>query len=175
MGYSFFGNPSRGLQTAQAGGDNRRMREESQGLIVGPATELEAATSSRSLVVYVPRRFRIGGIEGIPTGAAIVGTPQADGMVAIDVESEPDVEPNPEVWSNWIADAAGRHTAEVEGGGGGQGSQTRLVSEAALVEVGQFIKGHVSINDAGAGAAISRWIQTGRADYVVDVPFPHEA
>lgn len=175
MGYSFFGNPSRGLQTAQAGGDNRRMREESQGLIVGPATELEAATSSRSLVVYVPRRFRIGGIEGIPTGAAIVGTPQADGMVAIDVESEPDVEPNPEVWSNWIADAAGRHTAEVEGGGGGERSQTRLVSEAALVEVGQFIKGHVSINDAGAGAAISRWIQTGRADYVVDVPFPHEA
>jgi hypothetical protein len=146
------------------------MREENQGVIAG--AELEAAARSRMPVVYVPRRFRIGGIEGIPTGAAIVGTPQGDGMIAIDVEAKADVEPNPETWSSWIADAAGRHTAEAERSGG---SQTRLVSEAALVEVGKFIEGRVVIDDAGAGAAISRWIQTGRADYVVDVPFPHEA
>jgi hypothetical protein len=131
---------------------------------------VDAQARSAAPAVYVPRRFRVGGIEGVPTGSAIVGTPQGDGMVAIEVETERGVEPTPEVWSEWVAAAAVRHGGDAEGGDG-----MRTVSEAALVEVGQFVNGHVSIADAGAGAAISRWIQTGRADYVVEAPFPHEA
>jgi len=73
------------------------------------ATRSFEATRSRTPNVYVPRRFRIGGIEGIRTGSAIVGTPQGGGMVAIDVESTPYVEPKPEVWSTWVAEAARRH------------------------------------------------------------------
>jgi hypothetical protein len=151
------------------------MQEEGQGqgVILGAGAELEAVRSSNP-IVYVPRRFRIGGIEGIRTGAAIVGTPQGNGMVAIDVEAKPDVEPNPELWSSWIAEAAERHFSEAKDRSDSERSRTRLVSEAALVECGHFTQGQVVIDDTGAGAAISRWIQAGRADFVVEVPFPHE-
>ncbi|MGH2980721.1 MAG: hypothetical protein ACRDKV_01580 [Solirubrobacterales bacterium] len=123
----------------------------------------------------MPRRFRIGGIEGIPTGAAIVGTPQGDGMIAIDVESTRYVEPNPQVWTTWVAEAARRHSSEEEQLLEGEPRQTKLVSEAALVEVGQCIQGKVRIDDPAEGAQLSRWLQAGRADYVVEGPFPHEA
>jgi len=144
------------------------MREKGQGVIAKLGKEAEATRSSTPNV-YVPLRFRIGGIERMPTGAAIVGTPQGDGMVAIEVEIAPDVEPNPELWSSWVADAAGRHAA------GGEATETRLVSEAALVEVGQWVQGQLRIDDTARGAHLSRWIQAGRADYVVEKPFPHEA
>jgi hypothetical protein len=144
------------------------MRPEGQGSIIESGASADAPSRSAAPAVYVPRRFRVGGIEGVPTGSAIVGTPQGDGMVAIEVESESGVEPTPEAWSEWVAAAADRHSEAQRPEG------WRTVSEAALVEVGQFVNGHVSIADAGAGAAISRWIQTGRADYVVEAPFPHE-
>jgi hypothetical protein len=150
------------------------MREEGQGVILGAGAE-RTATRSATPFVYVPRRFRIGGIEGIQTGAAIVGTPQGDGMVAIDVESKSEVEPNPEVWTSWVAEAAGRHVSDEPEPSTDNEHRTRFVSEAALVEVGRWIKGHVSIDDAAQGAELSRWIQAGRADYVVEAPFPHES
>lgn len=141
-----------------------------------PATQsLEAeisAVRSPTPTVYVPRRFRIDGIEGIATGAAIVGTPQGDGMVAIDVEAEPGVEPHPEVWGAWAESAARRHAADDEELA--QRRRTRLVSEAALVEIGQFVGGQVLIDDTSKGVELSRWIQAGRADFVVDRPFPHQ-
>src|SRR3954466_12069358 len=89
------------------------------------------ATRSASPTVYVPLRFRIGGIEGIRTGAAIVGTPQGDGMVAIDVQWMPAIEPSRKVWEGWIAEAARRHAGE-EDEQGGDAPLTRFVSEAAL-------------------------------------------
>jgi hypothetical protein len=150
------------------------MQERGQGVIAKPGTEA-ATTRSSTPNVYIPLRFRVGGIEGIPTGAAIVGTPQGDGMVAIDVELAPDVEPNPEVWSNWVADAARHHAAAREEPIAGEKQETKLVSEAALVEVGQWVQGQLRIDDTTKGAQLSRWIQAGRADYVVEQPFPHEA
>jgi hypothetical protein len=141
------------------------MPEEGQGVTAAAGVEC-TVTKSGTPSIYVPRRFRIGGIEGIRTGAAIVGTPQGDGMVAIDVESKPDVEPTPEVWTSWIAEAARRHVSDQ--------AKVRLVSEAAVVEIGRCIQGRVSINDPANGAQLSRWIQAGRADYVVEAPFPHE-
>ena len=144
------------------------MPEEGQGGIA--RLEEVAAVRSETPTVYVPRRFRIDGIAGIPTGAAIVGTPQGDGMVAIDVEAAQGVEPQPEAWSEWVAEAARRHNGEGEGGE----VPRRMVSEAALVVVGRFVKGEVRLDDTASGAAVSRWIQAGRADYVVEAPFPHE-
>jgi hypothetical protein len=146
------------------------MSDQSQGGIARVEAELEA-TRSQTPTVYVPRRFRIDGIAGIRTGAAIVGTPQGDGMVAIDVEAVPGVEPQPEIWGEWVAEAARRHS---DGGEAGEEGRTRMVSEAALVVVGRFVKGEVRLDDTASGAAVSRWIQAGRADYVVEAPFPHQ-
>jgi hypothetical protein len=143
------------------------MSDQGQGGIAATETQLDTVRSSAP-TVYVPRRFRIDGIAGVPTGAAIVGTPQGDGMVAIDVESVSGVEPQPEVWSDWVSEAARRH-----GQDGGE-PPTRMVSEAALVEVGRTIRGEVRIDDTASGAAVSRWIQAGRADFLVEAPFPHE-
>jgi hypothetical protein len=158
------------------------MLEEGQGGMTAVATPVTTESGaaplirSRTPTVYVPRRFRIGGIEDVRTGAAIVGTPQGDGMVAIDVESTAYVEPNPQVWTTWIAEAARRHCGEDEDEMLiADESQTRLVAEAALVEVGKCIQGRVLIDDASKGAALSRWIQAGRADYVVDGYLPGES
>jgi hypothetical protein len=145
---------------------------DAQGVILGEGAEVEAVRSATP-TVYVPRRFRIGGIDGIATGSAIVGTPQGDGMVAIEVELDPEVEPTPEAWGEWVAAAAARHSAEAGQRVGGDSGRT--VSEAAVVAVGRFVEDHVVIDDTGSGAAISRWIQAGRADYVVEAPFPHES
>jgi hypothetical protein len=172
VGYRVFGNPSTWLQTPRVWGDNRFMRETGQGVIAKVGTEA-GPTRSSTPNVYAPLRFRIGGIEGIPTGAAIVGTPQGNGMVAIEVEITPDVEPNPEVWSSWVADAAQRHAAGAEAPAG-EKQETKLVSEAALVEIGKWVQGQLRIDDTTRGAQLSRWIQAGRADHVVEKPFPHE-
>ena len=130
---------------------------------------------SKTPTVYVPRRFRIGGIDGVPTGAAIVGTPQGDGMIAIDVVSTAYVEPNSESWATWVAEACDHHTCEAEElRHPGERPETKLVSEAALVEVGECIQGHVRIDEPEEGTRLSRWLQAGRADYVVDRPFPHQ-
>jgi hypothetical protein len=122
--------------------------------------------------VYVPRRFRIDGIEGIRPGAAIVGTPQGDGMVAIDVEIEAETEPQGGIWNRWAIVAAARHLAEDEEAV--RVRRTRLVSEAALVEVGQFVGGQVLIDDGTRQVELSRWIQAGRTDFVVERPVPHQ-
>jgi hypothetical protein len=152
--------------------------ERSQGgtpeLAVMTATRSFEATRSRTPNVYVPRRFRIGGIEGIRTGSAIVGTPQDGGMVAIDVESTPYVEPKPEVWSTWVAEAARRHVAEDDELLVGERPQTRLVSEAALIVVGRCIQGRVLLDDPATGAPLSRWLDSGRADWVIDGRLPAE-
>ncbi len=138
-------------------------------------TQRPAYKKSDTPTVYVPRRFRIGGIEGIPTGAAIVGTPQGDGMIAIDVVSTPYVEPSAESWANWVAEAFEHHEHRTEEERHpGERPETKLVSEAALVEVGQCIQGHVRIDEPEEGARLSRWLQAGKADYVVERPFPHE-
>jgi hypothetical protein len=149
------------------------MLEQGQGVIAEPGTEA-GVTRSGTPNVYVPLRFRVGGIQGIPTGAAIVGTPQGDGMVAIEVENSLIAEPNPEAWSSWVATAARRHAGDGGAAADRDPPRTRLVSEAALVEIGTFAAGKVRIDDAARGAHLSRWIQAGRADYVVEQPFPHE-
>jgi hypothetical protein len=142
--------------------------EAAQNLIV----ETDVARSPAPMV-YVPRRFRIDGIEGIRPGAAIVGTPQGDGMVAIDVEMEPEVEPQEGIWNHWTVVAAARHLADDEETA--RVRRTRLVSEAALVQVGQFAGGQVLLDDTDKRVELSRWIQAGRADFVVERPFPHQA
>jgi hypothetical protein len=133
--------------------------------------ELDVVRSSTPSV-YVPRRFRIDGIEGIRPGAAIVGTPQGDGMVAIDVEIEADTEPQGGIWNRWAIIAAARHLADEKEAT--RLRHTRLVSEAALVEVGKFAGGQVLIEDRARRVEVSRWIQAGRADFVVERPFPHQ-
>lgn len=160
------------------GGDNRPSMEfGSQGSIATvERTDERQLVRSSTPAVYVPRRFRIGGIDGVPTGAAIVGTPQGDGMVAIDVVSTAYVEPTPERWSTWIGEACRRHECtDREELQEGEEFETRLVSEAALVEVGECMQGHARIDDPAKGAQLSRWLQAGRADFVAERPFPHEA
>ena len=122
--------------------------------------------------VYVPRRFRIDGIEGIRPGSAIVGTPQGDGIVAIDVEMETDIEPEDGFWNRWAAIAAARHLADEEEAT--RLRHTRFVSEAALVPIGRFADGQVLVQGSWGRNELSRWIEAGRAEFVTERPFPHQ-
>ncbi len=138
----------------------------SQGGAPSPLVQLEA-TRSETPFVYVPRRFRVGGIEGIRTGSAIVGTPQGDGMIAIDVEWRGGVEPKPEIWTDWVSDAVQRHVLDEEiPEPEAQGS--RCVSEAALIEVGRWVDGKLWIDEPAQGAQLSRWLEAGCADWVIE-------
>jgi hypothetical protein len=121
---------------------------------------------------YVPRRFRIDGIEGIRPGAAIIGTPQGDGMVAIDVEWMPDIEPQAGTLLFWAESAAERHAADDTEANRRRG--TRLVPQAALVRVGTVIDGRVVIEDRARELELARWLRASRADFVVERPFPHQ-
>jgi hypothetical protein len=133
-------------------------------------TEL-TIVKSRTPAVYVPRRFRIGGLADIPPGAAIVGTPQGGGIVAIDVDSTPYVDPNPEIWGRWVAEAARRHVPEEELPPGEE-MQAVMVSEHDLVEVGQYDNGQVVITDDVARARLSVWVEAGRTAYAARGPVP---
>jgi hypothetical protein len=138
--------------------------------LVRPEAEL-TVVKSPTPAVYVPRRFRIGGLAGVPPGAAIVGTPQGGGMVAIDFDSTPYVDPNPEVWGRWVAEAARRHVSEEELPPGEE-MQTTMVSEHDLVEVGMFDHGQVVITDEVARARLSVWVEAGRTAFAAGGPFP---
>jgi hypothetical protein len=136
--------------------------------MIATANVSRTTTKSSTPVVYVPRRFRIGGLEGIRPGAAIVGTPQGDGTVVIDVESTPYVEPSPERWSNWAAEALRRHVADEEELFLGEVAESRIVSEADLIEVGRYVQGRMRLAYHEGGLQLTRWIDAGRAAYVAD-------
>src|SRR5256885_1242870 len=103
---------------------------------------LEATDAERTLVrrrapsLYVPRRLRIGALPGVPYGSAIVGTPQGDETVAIDVESTQYIEPNIGIWAVWVSEAARRHLCDDEEHPYGEAPETIVVSEHELVEIG---------------------------------------
>jgi hypothetical protein len=136
--------------------------------MIATANASRTATKSRTPVVYVPRRFRIGGLEGIRPGAAIVGTPQGDGTVAIDIESTPYVEPSPERWSHWATEAVRRHLTDEEELFLGEGADSRIVSETDLIEVGRYVQGRLTLAYHEGGLQLSRWIDAGRAAHVAD-------
>ena len=121
---------------------------------------------SRTPTIYVPRRFRVGGLPGIRHGAAIVGTPQGAGTVAIDVESTQYVDPTPEVWGTWVAEAARQHATPNEALPGEE-METQYVSEHDLLAVGRYEDGCVLVNEVGR-ARLSMWIEAGRAAYLGD-------
>lgn len=145
--------------------------------------EMEAATivttleSQRTVIrshtpsIYVPRRFRIGGLPGIKHGAAIVGTPQGGETVAIDVECTQYVDPTPAVWGTWVAAAASRHTSAYEDLELSEGTETMFVSEHDLVEVGRYRGGCVLVDEVGR-SRLSMWIEAGRTAYLGDGHLP---
>lgn len=138
-------------------------------VIAAPENEF-AIVKSQSPSIYVPRRLRIGGLPGIRPGAAIVGTLQGEGTVAIDVESTSYVDPTPETWSSWIAEAARRHAATEEQFGDAEEMQTTLVSNQDLVEVGRFENGCVLVDKNGR-QSLQAWLQAGRtAAYLAESP-----
>jgi hypothetical protein len=121
-----------------------------------------AIVKSKEPTIYVPARLRIGGLDAIRPGAAIVGTLQSEGTVAIDVESTPYVDPTPQTWSNWVLEAARRHAEtgdelELEA----PQIETRLVSSDDLVEVGRCENGCVLI-EREARPRLQAWLQAGR-------------
>ncbi len=125
---------------------------------------------SQEPAIYVPRRLRIGGLRGIRPGTAIVGTLQGEGTVAIDVESTPYVDPTPETWSSWVAEAARRHAATEDGFANGEQMETALVSNQDLIEVGRFENGCVLIDRDGRHH-VQAWLQAGRiAAYLANSP-----
>jgi len=126
-----------------------------------------AVSRSRTPAIYVPRRTHIGGLAGVPAGAAIVGTPQDDGMVAIDVAATHYVEPTPAVWGRWVGEAARAHTASEDDLFADEG-QTVLVPEDQLVEVGRYDTGQVLVGNDAIGGRLSAWIEAGRAAFAAE-------
>jgi hypothetical protein len=126
-----------------------------------------AVSRSRTPAIYVPRRTHIGGLAGVPAGAAIVGTPQDDGMVAIDVAATHYVEPTPAVWGRWVGEAAREHTASEDDLFADEG-QTVLVPEDQLVEVGRYDTGQVLVGNDAIGGRLSAWIEAGRAAFAAE-------
>jgi hypothetical protein len=129
-------------------------------MITAPEAEF-TIVKSQEPSIYVPRRLRIGGISAIRPGAAIVGTLQGEGTVAIDVESTSYVAPTPEVWSSWVTEAARRHAATEDQLEQSEEIETRLVSSQDLVEVGRFENGCVLI-DRNSRPRLQAWLQAGR-------------
>lgn len=119
-----------------------------------------AIVKSQEPTIYVPARLRIGGLTAIRPGAAIVGTLQGEGTVAIDVESTSYVDPTPQTWSNWVLEAARRH-AETEDELEEAEIETRLVSKEDLIEVGRCENGCVMIQRE-ARPRLQAWLQAGR-------------
>ena len=119
-----------------------------------------AIVKSQEPTIYVPSRLRIGGLTAIRPGAAIVGTLQGEGTVAIDVESTSYVDPTPQTWSNWVLEAARRH-AETEDELEDAEIETRLVSKEDLVEVGRCENGCVLIHRE-ARPRLQAGLQAGR-------------
>jgi len=130
--------------------------------VITTAAPEQTVVRSQTPSLYVPRRFRIGGLPGIRHGAAIVGTPQGNGMVAIDVEATQYVDPNPEIWGTWVAEAVDLHI-----GANQEAAETMIVSEHDLIEVGRYEGGCVLVDDVGR-ARLSMWIEAGRAAYMAD-------
>jgi hypothetical protein len=129
-------------------------------MITAPEAEF-TIVKSQEPSIYVPRRLRFGGITAIRPGAAIVGTLQGEGTVAIDVEATSYVAPTPEVWSSWVAEAARRHAATEQELEGAEEIETRLVSSEDLAEIGRFENGCVLI-DRNARPRLQAWLQAGR-------------
>jgi hypothetical protein len=142
---------------------------------VHTATMIKAPEADFTIVkdqepsIYVPRRLRVGGLAGIRPGAAIVGTLQREGSVAIDVEATSYVAPTPETWSSWVAEAARRHAATPEELETGEEDQTKLVSSQDLLEIGRFENGCVLIAREGR-QRLQAWMQAGRTAALADSP-----
>jgi hypothetical protein len=124
-------------------------------------------TKSRTPTIYVPRRSQIGGLAGVPAGAAIVGTPQGDGMVAIDVAVTRYVDPTPAIWGRWVAEAGRAHVADEDDLLADDG-HTVVVPEDQLVEVGRYDTGQVLVGNDAVGGRLSAWIEAGRAAFAAD-------
>ena len=138
-------------------------------IITAPEADF-TIVKSQEPAIYVPRRLRIGGLPGIRPGTAIVGTLQGEGTVAIDVESTSYVDPTPETWSSWVAEAARRHAVTEDELGDREEMQTALVSNQDLIEVGRFENGCVLVDKDGR-RHLQAWLQAGRtAAYLADSP-----
>lgn len=138
-------------------------------MITAPEAEF-TIVKSQEPSIYVPRRLRIGGVTAIRPGAAIVGTLQGEGTVAIDVEATSYVAPTPEIWSSWVAEAARRHAATEQELEQAEEIETRLVSSQDLTEVGRFENGCVLI-DRNARPRLQAWLQAGRTTaYLYETP-----
>jgi hypothetical protein len=141
------------------------------------ATATLAPDAERTLVrretpsIYVPRRLRIGGLPGVRHGSAIVGTPQGDETVAIDVESTPYIDPNLGIWAVWVAEAARRHLADDEERPYGEAPATMVVSEHELVEIGHFEDGCILVDELGR-ARLTNWVEAGRVAHLTDGHVP---
>jgi hypothetical protein len=125
----------------------------------------QTLTRSRTPSIYVPRRNHIGALEGVPAGAAIVGTPQGDGTVAVDFAATRYVDPTPAVWGVWVAEAARKHGADdllVED------RDTMVVGEDDLKLVGKFDTGQVLVSTNAVGGDLSAWIEAGRAAFAAE-------
>jgi hypothetical protein len=103
----------------------------------------------RTVDVYVPRRFRGGGLDGIPAGAGIVGTPGDGALVEIDFE---DTSPAMPDWGVAVCIARRRRLAR-------RRDEPLRAHPSELHRVGSCDRSGVTVTDA---EALERWLEAGR-------------
>jgi hypothetical protein len=129
-----------------------------QALKLGVARASRAISPTGQVAVYVPRRFKLGALDGVPLGAAIVGTPQTGGKVAIDFQATEWAAPSLHTWSGWVADAACRLCDD-------EGDWRRTEAfERELRLVGYYEDDQVTVLEEGR-AVLWRWIDVGKLAY----------
>ena len=104
----------------------------------------------RAVDLYVPRRRAGGGLDGVPAGAAVAGTPGPHGLVEIDFERP--TSPSRLGWIAAVGVAWRRRLAA-------RSDDPHRVHPSELVRVGSCDELDLTITDA---AALDRWLGADR-------------
>jgi hypothetical protein len=109
-----------------------------------------AAARRRAVDLYVPKRLEGGGLDGLPTGAAVAGTPGPDGLIEIDFERP--TSPTRLAWIAAVGVAWRRRLAT-------RSDDPHRVHHSQLVRVGSCDELDLTITDP---AALDRWLAKDR-------------
>jgi len=119
------------------------MRDEASGTA-------DAGARRRAVDLFVPRRREGGGLDGVPAGAAVAGTPGPDGLIEIDFERA--TSPTRLAWIAAVGVAWRRRLAT-------RSDDPNRVHPSELTRVGGCDELDLTITDA---AALDRWLAADR-------------
>jgi hypothetical protein len=115
-----------------------------------PGDGMLRSARRRAVDLYVPKRLDGGGLDGVPAGAAVAGTPGPDGLIEIDFEL-----PTSPTRLGWIAavGVAWRRRLAT------RSDEPHRVHPSELIRVGSCDELDLTITDP---ATLDRWLAADR-------------